>query len=89
MKIDMAKKLKVKEFLKVNLETLKGPQLAEFMDKYEVREASSVEMMMIDHMMPDSFLAIKQEKPGMYYVTAFEVVEKILFLEPENLTPDS
>jgi hypothetical protein len=32
----MGKKLKVKEFLRVNLETLKGEELAAFMEKYEV-----------------------------------------------------
>jgi hypothetical protein len=90
MKIDMANKLKVKEFLRVNLETLKGEQLAEFMEKYDVREAGTIEMMMIDHGMPGKFLAFKQEdEPGMYFVTSIEMVEKILFLEPESLKPDS
>lgn len=89
MKLDTGKKLKVKEFLRVNLETLKGEDLAAFMEKYEVREAGTVEMMMLDHGMPGKFLALKQDKPGMYFVTSIEMVEKILFLDPESLNPDS
>jgi hypothetical protein len=90
--IDKKNRIKVKEFLKVNLETLKGEDLAAFMEKYEIREAGSVEMMLLDHGMPGQFVAIRNSNPNSYYVATMEMVEKILFLnelDPEKALPDS
>jgi hypothetical protein len=90
--LDKKNKLKVKEFLKVNLETLKGEDLAAFMEKYDIREAGAVEMMMLDHGMPGQFVAIRSSEPNSYYVATLAMVEKILFLnslDPEKAMPDS
>lgn len=87
MKISKENQSKIKNFLKVNLDTLQGQQLTEFMEKYDIREAGSVEMMLLDHGMPGEFIAFKNpSKPDTYFVTAYEMVEKILFLE--TLTPE-
>lgn len=76
-------KLKIKEFLKTNLETLQGQELANFMEKYEIREAGRTEMMLLDMGMPGQFVAFKSpSKEDTYFVTSYEMVEKILFLEP-------
>ncbi len=88
MSISRDNKIKIKNFLKVNLETLQGNQLADFMERHEIREAGSVEMMLLDHGMPGQFVAFKNEaKPDSYFVTTYEMVEKILVLE--SLNPDS
>lgn len=88
MPISRENKIKIKNFLKVNLETLQGNQLTDFMDRHEIREAGSVEMMLLDHGMPGQFVAFKNEsKPDSYFVTTYEMVEKILVLE--SLNPDS
>ena len=90
--IDKKNKIKVKEFLKVNLETLKGEDLAAFMEKYDIRVAGAVEMMMLDHGMPGQFVAIRSSESNSYCVATLEMVEKILFLnslDPEKAVPDS
>lgn len=87
MPISRDHKIKIKNFLKVNLETLQGNQLTEFMEKYEVREAGPTEMMLLDHGMPGKFVAIKRQDSSGYFVTTYEMIEKILFLE--TLNPDS
>jgi hypothetical protein len=87
MPISKDNKLKIKNFLKVNLDTLQGQQLTEFMEKYDIREAGSVEMMLLDHGMPGEFLAFKHStKADTYFVTTYDMIEKILFLE--TLTPE-
>jgi hypothetical protein len=80
-----AQKIKIKEFLKVNLSTLKGAELASFMEKYDIKEAESGEMMLLDMGFPGQFVAFKNEK-GSYFVARCEVMEKILVLEPENVS---
>lgn len=88
MAISKVHKSKIKQYLKVNLETLQGQQLTDFMERHEIREAGSVEMMMLDHGYPGAFVAFRnQHKPDSYFVTTYEMMEKILFLE--TLDPES
>lgn len=88
MALNKEHKIKIKNFLKVNLETLQGTQLSDFMEKYDIREAGAGEMMLLDHGMPGKFVAFKsQSKENTYFVTTYDMVEKILFLE--TLNPDS
>lgn len=88
MPLSREHKLKIKNFLKVNLETLQGQHLTDFMEKYDVREAGAGEMMLLDHGMPGKFVAMKSpSKENSYFVTTYEMMEKILFLE--TLDPDS
>jgi len=75
-------KLKIKEFLKTNLETLQGQDLQDFMEKYELRTADRTEMMLLDMGYPDQFVAFRSSKEDTYFVASYEMVEKILFLEP-------
>lgn len=88
MPISTQNKIKIKQYLKVNLETLQGEQLKDFMERHDIREAGSVEIMMLDHGYPGAFVAFKNpHKPDSYFVTTYEMIEKILFLEtldPEN-----
>jgi len=89
MSLSREHKIKIKEFLKVNLETLQGKQLGEFMERYDIREAGAAEMMLLDHGMPGKFVAFKsQSKEGTYFVTTYEMMEKILFLETLDPTND-
>jgi hypothetical protein len=89
MAITKENRLKIKNFLKVNLDTLQGQQLSDFMERYDIREAGSVEMMMLDHGMPGDFIAFKsQSKEDTYFVTTYDMVEKILFLETLDPTND-
>lgn len=81
MAISRDHKIKIKNFLKVNLETLQGQQLADFMEKYDIREAGAGEMMLLDHGCPGQFVAFKKNEENSYYVTTYDMVEKILFLE--------
>jgi len=81
MPLSRDNKLKIKNFLKVNLETLQGNNLSEFMEKYDIREASPVEMMLLDHGCPGQFVAFKNQSKDSYFVTTYEMLEKILFLE--------
>lgn len=80
--------VKIKNFLKVNIETLQGQDLTNFMEKYGIREASRTEMMLLDFGAPGKFMAFRNEKnPESYFVATTDMVEKILFLE--TLDPDS
>ena len=89
MSLSREHKIKIKEFLKVNLETLQGNQLTEFMERYDIREAGAGEMMLLDHGMPGKFVAFKsQTKEDCYFVTTYEMMEKILFLETLDPTND-
>lgn len=88
MSLSRDHKIKIKNFLKVNLETLQGKNLSDFMERYDIREAGAAEMMLLDHGMPGKFVAFKSpSKEGTYFVTTYEMMEKILFLE--SLDPDS
>lgn len=88
MALNRESKLKIKNFLKVNLETLQGQQLSDFMTRYDIKEASATEMMLLDHGMPGKFVAMKTpSEENTYFVTTYEMMEKILFLE--TLDPDS
>jgi hypothetical protein len=83
--MDDTQRFKIKNFLKTNLDMLKGKDLASFMEKYDIREAGREEMMMIDMGFPGKFLAFKNEEKGTYFITTYDVMEKILVLEPENV----
>lgn len=87
MPISKENKLKIKNFLKVNLDTLQGKQLSDFMERYDIREAGPAEMMLLDHGMPGQFLAFRNPE-GNYHVTTYDMVEKILFLETLDPTND-
>lgn len=88
MPIGNAEKTKIKDFLKINLGTLRGKQLSEFMEKYGIREANRTEMMLLDYGAPGKFMAFRNEQnPETYFVATEDMVEKILFLE--TLDPDS
>jgi len=88
MQISRENKLKIKNFLKVNLETLQGQQLTDFMERYDIREASAGEMMLLDHGMPGKFVAFKKPDDDSYFVATYEMMEKILFLETLDPTND-
>jgi len=83
--MDDTQRFKIKNFLKTNLDMLKGKDLASFMEKYDIREAGREEMMMIDMGFPGKFLAFKNEEKGTYFITTYDVMEKILVLEPDNV----
>jgi hypothetical protein len=83
--MDDTQRFKIKNFLKTNLDMLKGKDLASFMEKYDIREAGREEMMMIDIGFPGKFLAFKNEEKGTYFITTYDVMEKILVLEPDNV----
>lgn len=85
--IDRAKKSKIKNFLKTNLETLTGDQLSEFMERYDIKEAGAGEVMLLDHGMPGKFVAFKKPDSNSYWITTYEMMEKILFIG--TLDPDS
>lgn len=84
--MDTAQKIKVKSFLKVNLHTLRGEDLDAFMEKYDIREAESGEVMLLDMGYPGKFLAIKNENKNSYFVANIDIVDKILVLEPELIS---
>jgi len=77
------KRFKIREFLRVNLTTLQGEPLAEFMEKYDIAEVNSVQMMLIDHGGCEDFIALgNPKKPGHYFLATEDVLEKILLLAP-------
>jgi hypothetical protein len=86
MAISREHKIKIKNFLKVNLETLQGQQLADFSERYDIREAGAAEMMLLDHGCPGQFIAFKKPDCDSYHVTTYDMVEKILFLETLDAT---
>lgn len=82
MPLDVPNKIKIKNFLKTNLETLKGPNLEEFIERYRVQEADMVHMMLLDFGMTEQFVSVPHPtKPKIHYVVTVEMAEKILFLE--------
>lgn len=83
--MDDTQRFKIKNFLKSNLDVLKGNELGYFMDKYKIHEVGREEMMMIDMGFPGKFLAFKNEEKGTYFITTCEIMEKILVLEPEKI----
>lgn len=80
MPLDTPNKIKVKDFLKANLGTLKGPALEEFVERYNVQEANMVQVMLLDFGVADQFVAVPHpSKPKTHYVITVEMAEKILF----------
>jgi hypothetical protein len=81
--MDPDKRFKIREFLRVNLTTLQGESLSEFMDKYDVGEVNAVQMMLIDHAGGGDFIALGHpNKPGHYFLATEDTLEKILLLAP-------
>jgi hypothetical protein len=76
-------KIKVRDFLRTNLETLRGEDLAAFVERYGVREAGHVEMMMLDMGgMSDDFVSVAHhEKPKTHWVITADMADKILYLD--------
>lgn len=82
MPLDTPNKIKVKDFLKANLSTLKGPDLEEFVQRYNVQEANMVQVMLLDFGVAEQFVAVPHpSKPKTHYVITVEMAEKILFFE--------
>lgn len=82
MPLDTPNKIKVKDFLKANLGTLKGPDLEEFVERYKVQEANMVQVMLLDFGVAEQFVAVPHpSKPKTHYVITVEMAEKILFFE--------
>ena len=81
--MDPQNRHKIKEFLRVNLTTLQGGALREFVDKYEIGEVNSVQMMILDAGGSDGFIALGvPDKPGHYFLATEDTLEKILLLAP-------
>jgi hypothetical protein len=88
--MDPQKRHKIKEFLKVNLETLQGDSLREFVEKYEIGEVNSVQMMLLDHGGTEGFIALgNPHKPGSYFLATEDTLEKILLLSPLDPATES
>jgi len=84
MPIDKANIVKIRNFLRTNLEVLKGEDLEAFVEKYEVKEAGPIEMMILDMGFPDGFVAVPHpSKEKTHYVMSADMAEKILFLTDE------
>jgi hypothetical protein len=82
MPIDKANIVKIRNFLRTNLEVLKGEDLAAFVEKYEVREAGPIEMMILDMGFADGFIAVPHpSKEKTHHVISMEMAEKILYLD--------
>jgi hypothetical protein len=81
--MDGNQKIQVRNFLRTNLETLKGDDLQAFVERYDVREAGHVEMMMLDMGgMSDDFVSVAHhEKPRTHWVISADMAEKILYLD--------
>jgi len=87
MAVDQGNKIKIREFLKVNIATLQGADLDQFLEKYGIREATGIEMMILDMGVPDGFLAFANpKKKGSFLVATIDIVDKILVLEPEAIS---
>jgi hypothetical protein len=81
--MDAEKRFKIKQFLKGNLDVLQGEALAEFMEKYDIAEVNSVQMMLLDHSGVGDFIAMgNPHKPGHYFFATEDTLEKILLLAP-------
>lgn len=73
--------IKVRDFLRTNLATLKGNDLQTFLEKYNVREANYVEMMILDMSMSGDFLSVSHPtKERTHYVISADMADKILIL---------
>lgn len=82
MPLDAKNKCKIRDFLRVNLSTLQGGALGEFMERYEVKEASMVEMMLLDFGAPDGFVAVPHPtKEKTHFLISADMADKILVLE--------
>lgn len=81
--MDGKQKIQVRNFLRTNLETLRGDDLQAFVERYDVREAGHVEMMMLDMGgMSDDFVSVAHaEKPRTHWVISADMAEKILYLD--------
>lgn len=87
MALDAPNKFKVRNFLKANLETLKGPALEEFVERYKVQEANMVQMMLLDFGMAEQFVSVPHPyKPKIHYVVTVEMAEKILFFGDADIS---
>lgn len=83
--MDPQNRFKVREFLRVNLTTLQGEPLREFMERYSVMEANAVQMMILDQGMQGHYIAFgNPERSAHYFVATEDVMEKILLLAPLN-----
>lgn len=81
--MDPKNRFKIREFLKVNLSTLQGDALGEFVGRYDIGEINSVQMMIIDMAGDDKFVALPNPaNPGHYYIANEDTLEKILLLAP-------
>ena len=81
--MDPQNRFKIRDFLKVNLNTLKGEGLREFVEKYDIGEVNSVQMMILDAGGSDGFIALGvPDKPGHYFLATEDTLEKILLLAP-------
>lgn len=73
--------IKVRDFLRTNLATLKGNDLQTFLEKYDVREAGPVEMMILDAGMSGDFFSVGHPtKDKTHYVISADMADKILVL---------
>lgn len=81
--MDPQSRFKIREFLKVNLTTLQGEALGEFVGRYDIGEINSVQMMILDASGSDKFIALPNPaKAGHYYIATEDTLEKILLLAP-------
>jgi hypothetical protein len=77
----MDAEIKVREFLRTNLYNLEGEDLREFIERHEVREAGSVEMMILDMGMSGEFRSVAHPtKKNTHYVISAKMADKILAL---------
>jgi hypothetical protein len=81
--MDGNQKIKVRNFLRTNLETLKGEDLNAFVERYDIREAGYVEMIMLDMGgMSDDFVSVAHaDKPKTHWVITADMADKILYLD--------
>ena len=87
MALDTPNKIKVKNFLKTNLETLRGAALEEFIERYKIQEANMVQVMLLDFGVAEQFVAVPHpSKPKIHYVITVEMAEKILFFEDSTIS---
>lgn len=81
MALNAENRLKIRGFLTVNLSTLQGEALREFMERYSVEEANVVQMMLLDFGFPEGFVAVPHPtKPKTHCVITADMAEKILVL---------
>lgn len=74
-------KQKIRDFLRVNLSTLQGDALGEFVDRYGVQEANMVQMMLLDFGAPEGFVAVPHpDKEKTHFFITSDMADKILVL---------